>query len=292
MEQRMMRKNSTINKLIYKNNVVLRDSEYCYRANENRVNINAWVTEGDCNNVGDQLSIDIVKWVCKIYGIDYEKEVRKTKHLYAIGSILLGYQDATIWGSGFGYDRTNSKLWKYNAYLHRHYHKTDIRAVRGPRTRAIFEKMGIKCPEIYGDPAVLTPLLYNEKPSPKREYILIPHYSKFDKYSSDNNVLCTFQDDINNFIKELLKAKLVISSSLHGIILAEAYGIPAVLLSDTPTKDITKYEDWYLSTKRIKIPIVNSIDEALKYEVEPLDMEIVKNMQDRLLEVFPKDLWE
>ena len=41
------------------------------------------------------------------------------------------------------------------------------------------------------------------------------------------------------------KAKLVISSSLHGIILAETYGIPAILLMDKVTNNMFKYNDYY-----------------------------------------------
>ncbi len=61
---------------------------------------------------------------------------------------------------------------------------------------------------------------------------------------------------------------------------------------DTPTTDITKYKDWYLSTGRETIPVVYSIEEALEMQREPLDLQVIKKMQDTLLEVFPADLWE
>lgn len=69
------------------------------------MNLNAWIVpNGHNNNVGDYLSVVVVEYMCKHYGIDRNKRIGCTKHLYTIGPILLGYQDATIWGSGFGYN--------------------------------------------------------------------------------------------------------------------------------------------------------------------------------------------
>lgn len=255
------RRNTTLNRLLYKNHAVLRDCSNIVLSKPNQVNVNAWfVPDSSFSNVGDYLAQVVVEEVCRLKNIDFHGYVETTKHLYSIGSILLGFQDATIWGSGFGYDKPPK--WYSFAYnwLHRNYHKTDIRAVRGPETRRILTQMGIVCPEVYGDPAVLMPLFYQPNPCPKtREYVLIPHYSKFEKYRHDPNAISTWVRDYKKFIDSLLEAKLVISSSLHGIILAEAYGIPAIMLCDTPSADITKYKDWYYSTDREEVPIANSI---------------------------------
>ena len=68
--------------------------------------MNAWlVPDASHSNVGDYLAQVVVEEVCKLKKIDFQGSVKGTKHLYSIGSILLGFQDATIWGSGFGYDR-------------------------------------------------------------------------------------------------------------------------------------------------------------------------------------------
>lgn len=139
--------------------------------------------------------------------------------------------------------------------------------------------MGNKCPEVYGDPAVLMPLFYHPDPIPKtREYILIPHYSKFEKYQNDLNVISTFTKDYREFIDFMLEAKLVISSSLHGVILAEAYGIPAIMLHDTPCADITKYRDWYASTGRREFPIADSVEQALELGGTAIDHNCIEQM--------------
>lgn len=111
-----MRVDKVIKSLLYKNKLVKRDVESGYMfAEKNKVNLNAWINPekisgGGVQNVGDWLSLVIVENVATQYGIDIYKEVSQTKHLYAIGSILLGWQDATIWGSGFLRDPRNSKF--------------------------------------------------------------------------------------------------------------------------------------------------------------------------------------
>lgn len=160
--------------LLYKNKIVKRDVKSGYMfAEKNKVNLNAWINpekieQGGVQNVGDWLSLVIVENVAAQYGIDIYKDVSQTRHLYAIGSILLGWQDATIWGAGFLCDPTTSKFFNEYAFIHRHFHETDIRAVRGPETRRILLEMGFKCPEIYGDPALLLPYLYTAETAKKR----------------------------------------------------------------------------------------------------------------------------
>ena len=284
--------------IIYKNKIVKRDVESGYMfAEKNRVNLNAWINpkkirEGGVKNVGDWLSLVIVENVAAQYGIDIYKEVSKTKHLYAIGSILLGYQDATIWGSGFLHDITTSKYFNQYAFIHRHFHKTDIRAVRGPETRRILLKMGFKCPEIYGDPALLLPYFYTPRKMEKKEYALVPHFNDWEKYSKHENVIATFNNNWKRFIDKICSSELVISSSLHGIILSEAYGKKAVLLENTKTTDYFKYQDYYAATGRNSFPIVSSVEEALSLHVEEPNSGLIKQMQQKLLLSFPTDLYE
>lgn len=262
-------------------------------AEEKRVNLNAWITSASThNNVGDYLSLVIVENMCAQNGVGLSMPVSSRKHLYAIGSILPGYQDAVVWGSGFGYDKP--KKWYSPAYnwIHRNVHKLDIRAVRGPETRRILSTMGIDCPEVYGDPAVLMPLFYQGNAErEKHEYIVVPHYSKHENYKG-YNTLSTFTRNYKDFIDRLLEAKLVISSSLHGIILAEAYGIPVVMLKDTPSEDITKYKDWYYATGRMSFPIADSVEEAVSMGGTPLESGAIEQMQEALLKTFPIDLWD
>lgn len=177
----------------------------------------------------------------------------------------------------------------YRLYLKRlKLAELDIRSVRGPRTRSVLTELGIKCPEIYGDPAVLMPYIYKPENLQKEYDIsLITHFSDDSLYDNYNriNMLTT---DYEFVIDEIVKSKLVISSSLHGIILAETYGIPAILLNNGG--DLFKYMDWYESTGRNDIKVADSIDEALN--MEPMKLPKLDEMQEKVLKAFPKDLWE
>lgn len=104
------------------------------------------------------------------------------------------------------------------------------------------------------------------------------------------NEISTLTTDYGSFIDQITQCELVISSSLHGIILAESYGIPAVLFLP-PALDNTlfKYQDYYYSTGRHSFPVATTIEEALK--TKPCELPSLEKMQDKLLEVFPYDLW-
>lgn len=292
-------KNNKINRFVFGKRIVKRDAMYLYFAEKNLVNLNAWINpERTVNNVGDYLSLVVVDYMCKRYGVSLEERVKKTQHLYSIGSIILGNQDATIWGSGFISDYNTLSRKKLVGMFHKFRHSLDIRAVRGPETLRILKEMGYdrlvknKCSGVpLGDPAVLMPLIYPKVPMHKWKYKVVPHYSRYKSYNKKDRI-DTFQSDWRALIDSILEADLIISSSLHGIIIAESYGIPAIMLNDTPMEDITKYKDWYYSTDRCDFPIANSVEEALKIIPSKLDPKVIKKMQNDLIESFPKDLWK
>ena len=136
-----------------RNKYILENENYNVIPGE--VNLHYWRYGKNYDNLGDYLSFVVVDYMKKYYGID-ENTTDKTKHLYAIGSILqTGRSNAIVWGSGFLNPLTH-RLAKYMKY----FRKLDIRAVRGPNTRNHLLELGYKCPEIYGDPAVLMPIIY------------------------------------------------------------------------------------------------------------------------------------
>lgn len=254
-----------------------------------RVNINYWdrsIEKPDgLHNLGDMLSPVVVENILQTKGIDIDKKVESTKHLYAIGSIIgQGFADATIWGSGFLFDPGDSLLMKIKYHYMR---KLDIRCVRGPKTREIFLRLGMECPDKYGDPACLMPLFYNPDVQKEREYRVVLH---FRNELQCEDALGILTNDYKQFIDEICKAKLIISGSLHGIILAESYGIPAIFLQDRKSIYMIKYQDWYESTGRKDFPIASSIEEALT--MEPPKLPDLRNMRNMLLKSFPYDLWD
>lgn len=258
------------------------------KAIPNHVNINYWDRSSECDdglgNFGDMISPIVVASILDKYNVDSNVCIKKTAHLYAIGSIIAqGFSDATIWGSGFLFDPGDSIETKIKYKMIR---KLDIRAVRGPRTKAVFDRLGVKCPTSYGDPAILMPLLYRPKVEKKRSYRVVLH---FRHEIECDDYLSILTNDYKQFIDDLCSSSLVISGSLHGIILAEAYGIPAVFLQDRPNVYMFKYQDWYESTGRPDFPIARTIEEAL--HTCPPQLPDLREMQNHLLETFPIDLW-
>lgn len=247
------------------------------KAVKNRVNLDYC---HNFKNVGDNISPIIVHYAASTYGIDDSQKIFGTRHLYGVGSIITaGAQDCTIWGSGL----LNSKiLGRLNN------RKLDVRAVRGPLTRIILMDRGYHVPEVYGDPAILMPRLFHPKIEKKYPVSVITHMNEEkERIEKRFHTIDVATDDYQYFIEEILASDLVISSSLHGIILAETYGVHAVLLR--PKTDLFKYFDYYYSTGRYSFPIAETVEAAL--QVIPPELPEFDRMREDLLKAFPIDLW-
>lgn len=218
-----------------------------------------WQPEGEVRNFGDELSCAIVE---KLLGFSVQKPLPSEKKLLALGSILhFASENDVIWGSGINGKHLNAKDYPYT--------NLDIRCVRGPLTREFLKNLGIEAPEVYGDPGLLVPLLFPEiKKKKAHSYIIIPHMSETKLFYGIDNVVnptAPWKEVVQNIVN----SNFVISSSLHGLIIAEAYGIPARLLKITHNEPLFKYRDYYLSTGRKTFKAATSIREALKLKGEP-----------------------
>ncbi len=250
-------------------------------AKKNRVNINYW---NESKNLGDLISPLVINYVLRKNGKTGEEVIEKTKHLYGIGSVLTaGLQDCTVWGSGV----LNSKI---TDRLRRR--RLDIRAVRGPLTKAVLEDYGYVVPAVYGDPALLMSDIYRPNKSKRvAKYGVIMHKDyEFanNKMPHDSIEIDIKTDNYEKFIDQINSVDIVISSSLHGIILAEAYGKKAILFQ--PQKDFFKYYDYYYGTGRLVFPVINSFEELKN--VVPAEAPDLERIKKRLYESFPLDLYE
>lgn len=193
-----------------------------------------------------------------------------------IGSIILKkyiHPKSIIWGSGIR-DDVEFKKKKCPP-------PQKIFAVRGPLTRALLIERGIDCPEIYGDPALLLPRFYSPQKHPHKKIGLIPHHSSIENEDSLKKISALFKlipeedlriirlsgySDWKTVIDEIYSCDLILSESLHGLIVAEAYKIPSIWINFFRKDDgfFFKYRDFYASIGKqtfspvtIKTPITN-----------------------------------
>ncbi len=255
------------------------------RVKRNKVNLNYW---DEKPNLGDAISPVIVEHLLRKKKLSLTDVVKKTTHLYAVGSVITaGVQDCTVWGSGVLYTLLGYRLKE---------RKLDVRAVRGPFTRVVLLEYGYDVPEIYGDPAVFLPEVYTPKKIIKKyKYGIVAHKNgsshleKLDVLGNDSYIFIDIKtNDYKKFVDQLTSVEYVISTSLHGIILAESYGIPAILVR--PEFSLFKYYDWYAATGRVDFPILTSLEELSDSAFPKLPD--IQTMKSRLEEVFPYDLFQ
>ncbi|MFC4636274.1 polysaccharide pyruvyl transferase family protein [Dokdonia ponticola] len=197
-------------------------------------------------NYGDLLSAYLVEKLSRkpVHWIHPRKIkwLQPKKHYFAIGSILAqATKHSHIWGSGI--ITSDQQIAPATFY-----------AVRGPQTRRRVLELGYACPEVYGDPGLLLPLFYNPSVTKKHVYGWIPHYADQDlfenfKISKNQTYIDLKTNDVEATTREILACECIISSSLHGLIVAHAYGIPAIWIrwSDRLYGDDIKFRDYFES---------------------------------------------
>jgi pyruvyltransferase len=114
------------------------------------------------------------------------------------------------------------------------------------------------CPEIYGDPALLYPRFYRPEKEIKCRLGIIPHY--VDKSSkalknlagSPEVKIIDIERPINDVVDQVCSCKYIASSSLHGIIVADAYQIPSawIKFSENIVGNGFKFRDYFASVGR------------------------------------------
>lgn len=149
-------------------------------------------------------------------------------------------------------------------------------SVRGPLTR--FQIKNANVPEIYGDPALLLPLMYNPKIEKNKKIGIVPHY--VDKKHFKNEDIIDIEQNWKSFVDQILECEEIISSSLHGIIIAEAYGIPCRWYSygNEIEGGQFKYQDYFLGTGRRMQDQIKILDPLIN----------LKEIQDNILDNLKK----
>jgi pyruvyltransferase len=187
-------------------------------------------------NWGDALNHYLVERLSgrRVQGIDFDAQYpqwrrsRDATSCYLVVGSTLEYAErrTIVWGAGFRRPRDTVRE-----------PPRSVLAVRGPASHALLRQSGIACDPVYGDPALLMPRVYRPQPATQYEWGVIPHYR--DKQSphlapflgSRNILVIDVESGIETFVDQVCRCARIASSSLHGMILADAYRIPAVHVS-------------------------------------------------------------
>lgn len=156
----------------------------------------------------------------------------KLRNYLVIGSTIdmLCCARTEVWGAGIIDGNKPLKVKPRKVY-----------AVRGPLTRKKLLAEEVECPEIYGDPALLTPLYYRPNKQKRYKYGIISHVSNQATVANlrmNGKCISECADVLiinlgqyihwHDIIDQVCECESILSSSLHGLIIAEAYRVPNV----------------------------------------------------------------
>lgn len=174
----------------------------------------------------------------------YMRPNRAPVHL-AAGSILgaVSVPDvAVIWGTG---------IMSRNASFAA---PREIRAVRGPLTAARCRELGYACPDVFGDPGIVLPRYLPVRSGSAYSIGVIPHY--VDQLAAralfgetPELLVIDVTRSVEEVVADIQQCELLVSSSLHGVIVAHAFGRPCAWIEfgGTLAGDGTKFADYFLA---------------------------------------------
>lgn len=274
-------------------------------------------------NFGDELSPYLIQ---KLTNCTIELTATDDKNkLVAIGSAINRdtlYTLSTFWGTGVKTDYESLSCPKFRMFpINRairilkgpiYFKQNRFYALRGPLSYEILiNKAGVepsKISKVYSDPAIILPYVYQPKPLPQRYSIgiILHHYQPGDvlkkliedKYSLKVKFISIFREgtqELESGIDEICSCDCIASTSLHGIILAHAYGVPALFMQDVlrpvDNGSTFKFYDYFKGTNQeAHEPFKFSSYEELipqLYKQKFIEAPNFRQLCQNLLDVFP-----
>lgn len=177
--------------------------------------------------------------------------------------LLLRLNRVKVWGSGF-----------LKPKRIQHHRRLDVFAVRGPLTR---DAMNLKRDLPIGDPALLIDRIA-KKVKKSYRWGIIPHYIDYNENiisdihkSTPNSRIIDMKDpDLIQTVRAIGSCDFVVSSSLHGVIVADALGVPHVWTKITGNVRYAdwKFSDYFMSVDRsppAPVPLVEDLRTIEKF---------------------------
>lgn len=239
-------------------------------------------------NFGDELTPILIE---RLFNIKTAWKEPNNCEVIGAGSIievvdeLSNGHKLSVWGSGF--IKPGGKYSGSNMTFH---------AVRGMETLSRIQGENVAL----GDPGLLTSLAFEEIDVSVKKYRVgvIPHY-----IDSDSPTLNDLRNDssvvvidalwpVQKVVETIASCELVLSSSLHGLIISDSFGIPNywVPLSDNLTGGDYKFKDYYSVFDETPQPLGKSVlsnipvDDLISQYTKKTNL---KSIQKDLLDSFP-----
>lgn len=216
-----------------------------------------WWYPREGKNLGDELTKILLT---ELYQVPTEQARMEDAELISTGSLLNWMWDRdpvrnrkrrlSVVGSGFMHPNLVAERLEF----------LDVYSVRGYlSTTSLFTNASGNV--ALGDPGLLVSKLFTPTSrKPHKRYGVIPHFSKVDDPALrlrwdhlPSSVSIDFRtDNLASVMEEMAACDIILSQSLHGLIIADALGIPNVWLNDGPLHSGGSYKffDYFSSIDR------------------------------------------
>jgi pyruvyltransferase len=211
-------------------------------------------------NFGDAVGPVVVAALLAQEGLPSAAQSRAVGRLFSVGSVMHFVRSGDhVWGSGINGKVSHSLRFAPG--------EATINSVRGPSTRARLMKSGFDVPEVYGDPALLLPILLEDyravRGSEKRRKLtIIPNINEVWRYRFHPAFVSPMQDPLT-IAQIIAESDFVTGSSLHAMVFADALGVPSRPMMSAVEHPF-KYEDYYGGSGRPDVQPAEDVRGALR----------------------------
>lgn len=214
-------------------------------------------------NFGDEIGPIVVRSIASERGLPSPEQSSVDGRLLSAGSVLhLANAGDHVWGTGINGKRPPEGSTTVPLQIY---------AVRGPQTAELLLRLGHSVPNVFGDPGLLirhvpeiNSLMGLEK---TRKLCVIPNFNDIEAFRLHPDFVSPLQDPIT-VARAILESEMVVGSSLHAMVFADALGVPARLISSSHEPPF-KYDDYYRGSGRDTQHAASTVEEALR--VGPTD---------------------